>query len=68
MNTNPQSMPCDAPSRTLRERLMSHLVQPVPDGLALCEFSCSKTRCSEAEWTQCRRRIDSLKHEEPAGR
>jgi len=39
---------------------MSHLVQPVPAGLALCEFGCSKTRCSESEWEHCTRRLDSL--------
>jgi len=68
MNMNQHPMPCDGPAPSLRERLLNHLVQPVPDGLALCEFSCSKTRCSESEWAHCRRRLDSLKHEEPAGR
>lgn len=52
-------------SVSLRDRLMSHLVQPVPDGLALCEFSCSKTSCSESEWEHCSRRLDSLKQDEP---
>lgn len=55
---------CCTPS--LRDRLMSHLVQPVPDGLALCEFGCSKTRCSETEWEHCTRRLDTLKEDEPA--
>lgn len=54
-------------SVSLRDRLMSHLVQPVPDGLALCEFSCSKTHCSVSEWEHCSRRLDSLKRDEPVG-
>lgn len=53
-------------SASLRDRLMSHLVQVVPDNLALCEFGCSKTRCSEAEWEHCTRRLDSMKQDEPA--
>lgn len=53
-------------SVSLRDRLMSHLVQPVPSGLALCEFGCSKTRCSESEWEHCSRRLDSLKEDEAA--
>jgi hypothetical protein len=68
MNTNPNEVPGGIPCRSLRDRLMHHLVQPVPDDLALCEFACSKTRCTEAEWAHCRRRLDSLKHEEAAGR
>jgi hypothetical protein len=51
-----------APS--LRERLIQAIVQPVPDGLALCEFSCSKTECSAEEWKHCKRRLDALKLEE----
>ena len=54
-------------SVSLRDRLMSHLVQTVPDGIALCEFGCSKTRCSESEWEHCTRRIDSLKPDDAAG-
>lgn len=50
---------------TLRERLMSHLVQLVPEHSAICEFNCGRTRCSESEWTNCQRRIDSLTKDEP---
>lgn len=67
MNTRPIQDPGDLPCRTLRDRLMNHLVQRVPDDLALCEFACSKTRCSEEEWAHCRRRLDSLKRGEAAG-
>jgi hypothetical protein len=68
MKTKQHPAACEDSTRTLRERIMNHLVQPVPDGLALCEFSCSKTRCSESEWAHCQRRLDSLKHGEAAGR
>jgi hypothetical protein len=55
-------------SPKLVDRLLGHLVQAVPPGLALCEFSCAKTRCSESEWAHCKRRLDSLKVEEATGR
>ena len=48
----------DHPS--LRERLIQAIVQPVPDGLALCEFECSKTECSVEEWKHCKRRLEAL--------
>ncbi|PAW67961.1 MAG: hypothetical protein B9S38_11770 [Verrucomicrobiia bacterium Tous-C4TDCM] len=51
---------------TLRQRLMDHLVGTVPEDSAICEFNCSKTECSNDEWTHCQRRLDSLKKDEPA--
>ena len=51
---------------TLRQRLMDHLVGTVPEDSAICEFNCSKTECSNDEWTHCQRRLDSLKTDEPA--
>ena len=45
---------------SLGERLIAHIVQTVPDGLALCEFNCSVTQCSEETWSHCKRRLDAL--------
>lgn len=53
---------------TLRQRLMSHFIRTVPEESAICEFDCSKTECSDHEWTHCKRRLDSLKRRGPAGR
>ena len=50
---------------TLRDRLLGHWVQTVPEDSAICEFDCSKTECSNSEWQHCKRRLDSLKHDEP---
>jgi hypothetical protein len=46
---------------SLRERVIQAIVQPVPDGLALCEFDCSKTECSVEEWRTCKRRLETLR-------
>ncbi len=51
---------------TLLDRLRGHWVQTVPADCAICEFDCSKTECSDSEWQQCKRRLDSLKQDEPA--
>jgi len=48
---------------SLRQRLMSHLVQTVPDKIAICEFDCTKAVCLNSEWKDCKRRLDSLQHE-----
>jgi hypothetical protein len=56
----------DEGHKTLRERLMDRLVGTVPEDSAICEFDCSKTECSNEEWTHCQRRLDSLKKDEPA--
>jgi hypothetical protein len=55
--TGPQEPCCHT---GLRERLLHALVQPVPDGLALCEFDCSRTECSVDEWRHCKRRLEAL--------
>jgi hypothetical protein len=44
----------------LRERLLAHLVQPVPESIALCEFACSASHCSPEEWRTCTRRLAAL--------
>ncbi|RYD65518.1 MAG: hypothetical protein EOP83_07210 [Verrucomicrobiaceae bacterium] len=58
MKTTETDQPSDHPR--LRERLIQAIVQPVPDGLALCEFECSKTECSAEEWKYCKRRLEAL--------
>ena len=42
---------------TLGERILAHLVQPVPESIALCEFHCSATHCSPEQWRHCHRRL-----------
>jgi hypothetical protein len=59
MKTNETDLHPDIPR--LRERLLQAIVQPVPDGLALCEFECTKTECSADEWRHCKRRLEALK-------
>ncbi|MEK7952722.1 hypothetical protein [Luteolibacter soli] len=58
MKTNETDHHHDHPR--FRERLFQAIVQPVPDGLALCEFECSKTECSMDEWRSCKRRLEAL--------
>jgi hypothetical protein len=58
MKTNETDHHPDIPR--LRERLLHAIVQPVPDGLAMCEFECSKTECSADEWKHCKRRLEAL--------
>lgn len=45
---------------SLGERLIGHIVQTVPEGIALCEFDCSATECSPETWNHCKRRLESL--------
>ncbi len=35
----------------------THLVETVPNDIALCEFDCRKTECSFGEWERCARRL-----------
>jgi hypothetical protein len=51
---------CQLDPSGLCGRLIHALVQPVPDGLALCEFDCTKTECSVEEWRTCKRRLEAL--------
>jgi hypothetical protein len=53
MNPQPETA---AASPSLRERLMSHLVQTIPVEIARCEFNCSVGECSYEEWQRCSRR------------
>jgi hypothetical protein len=53
MRHDPES---EAAKPSLRERLIQHFVQTVPEELAVCEFSCSAHECSREEWQRCSRR------------
>lgn len=35
----------------------THLIETVPNDIALCEFDCRKTQCSFGEWESCARRL-----------
>jgi hypothetical protein len=41
----------------LRNWLMGHLIQDVPDDLAVCEFDCRKPQCTQGDWENCQRRL-----------
>jgi len=43
--------------RNLFPGSQTHLVETVPNDIALCEFDCSKTQCSFGEWESCARRL-----------
>lgn len=32
-------------------------VSSVPEGIAVCEFDCTKTECIQGDWNQCERRL-----------
>jgi hypothetical protein len=39
------------------QRLKKHLIDDVPDDVALCEFDCRKSPCTYGEWAACKRRL-----------
>jgi len=40
--------------------LMNHLIQDVPESLALCEFDCRRTDCTPEQWASCERRLRAV--------
>ena len=56
------------PEATIFDRgwrfLMDHLIQDVPEALALCEFDCRRTDCSAEQWASCERRLRTV-HQAP---
>ncbi len=42
--------------------LVDQLVQDVPDAIAVCEFNCRETDCSEERWRCCERRLQAVQH------
>ena len=45
------------PFSRARNWLRDPIVQPVPEGSALCEFHCRKQQCTMGEWESCDRRL-----------
>ena len=37
--------------------LVNHLIQDVPEEIAVCEFDCRETDCSMERWISCERRL-----------
>lgn len=40
--------------------LMNHLIQDVPESLALCEFDCRHPDCTPEQWASCERRLRAV--------
>ena len=48
--------------------LLDHLIQDVPEAIALCEFDCRRTQCMASEWETCERRLKQDALRKAAGR
>jgi hypothetical protein len=59
MNTlaRPAKVMVNALHRVCRD-LSNHIVQDVPEAIALCEFDCHKAECTAKEWASCARRLN----------
>lgn len=42
------------------DKLLSWLVQEIPEELSVCEFECCKTECTMSDWAVCRLRRRSV--------
>lgn len=40
--------------------LMDHLIQDVPESIAVCEFDCRKPDCTPEQWASCERRLRTV--------
>ena len=40
----------------LRHWITDHIIQDVPDNIAVCEFDCRKGQCTLREWEACKNR------------
>lgn len=47
--------------KSLKERILAHIVSEIPDELALCEFDCLKQDCTEDDWGHCEKRLQMVK-------
>lgn len=50
--------------KSLKERILAHIVSEVPDELAPCEFDCPAKSCKEGNWRNCGNRlkmVDAIK-------
>lgn len=45
--------------KVLIEFVKRHIVDDVPEDLAVCEFDCPYSECNQAIWSACERRIGS---------
>jgi hypothetical protein len=39
------------------QQLKDHLIEEVPEDIAVCEFDCRKGQCLYREWISCERRL-----------
>lgn len=48
-------------TKSLKERILEHIVLEIPDELALCEFDCPVKECMEDDWRHCGNRLRMMK-------
>jgi hypothetical protein len=46
-----------AETKSLKERILAHIVSEIPDELAPCEFDCPVKDCMEEDWRHCGNRL-----------
>ncbi len=46
-----------AMTKSLKERILAHIVSEIPDELAPCEFDCPMEDCAEDDWKKCGNRL-----------
>jgi len=44
-------------AKSLKERILAHIVSEIPDELAPCEFDCPMEDCAEDNWKECGNRL-----------
>ena len=54
VETSGQNM---AETKSLKERILAHIVSEIPDELAPCEFDCPAQDCIEDDWRHCGNRL-----------
>ena len=40
--------------------LMNHLIQDVPESIAVCEFDCRHSDCTPEQWASCEHRLRTV--------
>jgi len=52
------------PQATIFDRgwrfLMDHLIQDVPESIAVCEFDCRQPDCTPEQWASCEHRLRAV--------
>ena len=56
LRVNPEASILDRGWRFLIDQL---IIQDVPEAIAVCEFDCRETDCSNERWISCRRRLQT---------